>query len=237
MKNISFILVAILLSACHFGGKSIHGSGKVASENRSISNFSNLQLSGSFDVKIKQATTPSLTLVADDNLLQWIETKKEGNNLILKWKDNTNIHTSNSVKIEISAPTPNEINISGSGNVKSDGQLENTNNLKLDISGSGNLDLNVKTPSLSVSIAGSGKATLHGETRDLDIAIAGSGDYLGENLKSENATIAITGSGSAKLYASKNLNASITGSGDIWYAGKPTIQQQIVGNGSLKALP
>ncbi|MDE3254056.1 MAG: DUF2807 domain-containing protein, partial [Bacteroidota bacterium] len=101
---------------------------------------------------------------------------------------------------------------------------------------SGDMQLEINTPSLESEIAGSGTLTLTGETRDQRIQISGVGNYKAEDLKSENATVRIAGSGDVKVFAANTLDIRIAGVGSVYYKGDPTIKQSVSGSGDVKRI-
>jgi len=224
----------MLIMSCQFGFESVSGSGNVIKENRNIGDFTSVEAAGPMDVDIKTGSGYKVEVEADDNLMQYIITRKEGNNLVIKLKNNLNIRNDNGIHVHLEMPALKAVIVSGSGSVKSIDQLSDPEQMKLKIAGSGNLIMDVKSPRVEVSVAGSGKATVKGETRDLDLDIAGSGDFDGNDLKSEKVDISISGSGNAKVFASVDLKVSVAGSGDVIYRGNPKISQSIAGSGSVK---
>jgi len=95
---------------------------------------------------------------------------------------------------------------------------------------------NNTTPKVEVKLAGVGEINLEGETKDIIVKISGSGNFKGKNLKAENATIKIAGSGDASVFASENLDVKISGSGNVEYIGSPNIDQKISGSGTIKPI-
>ncbi|MFY7652718.1 MAG: GIN domain-containing protein, partial [Chitinophagaceae bacterium] len=154
----------------------------------------------------------------------------------VKWKDDINVSTDNNVKLTITTPVLEEIYVQGSGNVKSTNKFTGGNELKIKISGSGDVKLAVNTPKVSSSISGSGNISLEGETKENNIEISGVGDYNASELLAESASVKISGSGNVKLHADANLNVKISGSGDVFYKGSPAITESISGSGSIKQL-
>ena len=73
------ICILILFFACSLPG--VKGSGKVERENRTIGSFNELHVSGMFDVYMREGNTPSVEVVADDNLLPIIRTELKGSRL------------------------------------------------------------------------------------------------------------------------------------------------------------
>ncbi|MFY8003820.1 MAG: GIN domain-containing protein, partial [Chitinophagaceae bacterium] len=154
----------------------------------------------------------------------------------VKWKDDINVSTDNNVKLTITTPVLEEIYVQGSGNVKSKDKFTGGSELKVKISGSGDVKLAVNTPKVSSSISGSGNISLEGETKENNIEISGVGDYNTSELLAEIATVKISGSGNVKLHADANLNVKISGSGDVFYKGNPAITESISGSGTIKKL-
>ncbi|MEI9957281.1 MAG: DUF2807 domain-containing protein [Ferruginibacter sp.] len=64
------------------------GSGNVVTENRTVDNFTGIDVSSSFDVEVKIGSPASVRVEADDNIIKYIVTKVSGeriNNKSGKW--------------------------------------------------------------------------------------------------------------------------------------------------------
>ena len=125
------------------------------------------------------------------------------------------------VKVYVSAPSLNRLYVSGSGSITSNGTLTDADQIELKVSGSGDLNSLVDAPLVSAGVSGSGTLTLRGRTKDFNCSVSGSGDLKCTDLLSENTTANVSGSGTAHVFASVNLNAKVSGSGDIVYSGNP----------------
>jgi hypothetical protein len=53
-------------------------------------------------------------------------------------------------------------------------------------------------------------------------------------LRCDDVTVGIAGSGDATVHASRKLVASIAGSGAVRYSGDPSVQQSMAGSGSVR---
>ena len=75
---------------------SANGSGRSATETRSVGDFQAVRLSGSMDLQVRQGTTASVQVTADDNLLALLETVVEssahGPTLDIRWKKGSSHH-------------------------------------------------------------------------------------------------------------------------------------------------
>lgn len=237
MKSALFLILvfAIIHSSCHYvTGKRIKGNGESATQERSVGGFKSINAMGSMDVIVSQAATPSLKIEADKNLLEYIETRNNGGTIEIYTREGYNLDPKSGISVYAAAPDFNNIDVSGSGKIKSNGKIISTTQLSADVSGSGDILLDADAPRIQTQISGSGSSTIKGTTRDFSARISGSGDVHCFELLSENTEIDIAGSGNAEVYASKTLDVDIAGSGDVRYKGNPTIKQNTAGSGSVK---
>lgn len=211
------------------------GSGRSATEARSVAAFQAISVAGSMDVVVRQGAQ-QLQVQADDNLLPLLETTVEstqhGLTLVVRWKKGESLYTRSKVLLTISVPKLSALVASGSG----DFQLEafTTPALLVSLSGSGDAKLGgLSTEDLSIRIAGSGDVSGQGSATKLSVNIAGSGDVRLTDLRADDVGVQIAGSGDAQVNAQKTLNVRIAGSGDVTYVGNASMKSKVAGSGSV----
>lgn len=212
----------------------LRGSGDLTTEKRDVSDFDRITLKGQGTIIIDQTGEESLKVTAEDNLIDIIETEVEGNTLKIGVKKEWFLWAlwpTKKIEYHISVDELEQITISGSGNIETDGLK--ADDLKIQISGSSKGDMAIEVKSLDINISGSGKFVFSGKARNQEINISGSGNVDGEKLKSEDAAFTINGSGKGIVNASDTLDVNINGSGDIKYLGSPSIDKQISGSGKV----
>ncbi len=219
-----------------FGYKHIEGNGNIITQSRNIKNAHRVKLAGSFDVELTQGANTSVEVIGDDNILPFIITTEHDGFLIIKTKDHLSYNSTDGIKIKITTPRLENLQLAGSGNIIGKGKFVGSEKLVLKIAGSGDIKLEVNTPTITSDIAGSGSITLAGETKEETINIAGVGNYLAETLMAENAKVKIAGSGDVKLFVSTNLDVNIAGVGSVFYKGNPTVKQKVAGSGDVKKI-
>ena len=215
---------------------SANGSGRSATETRSVGDFQAVRLSGSMDLQVRQGTTASVQVTADDNLLPLLETVLEssahGPTLDIRWKKGTSHHARTKVLVTVVTPRLTALAAAGAGDIQVD--AFNTPALKLSISGSGDARLNgLNTEDLGITIAGSGDVGGSGSATRMTVSIAGSGDVRLGGMKSDDVSVTIAGSGDAVVNANKSLDVRIAGSGDLSYTGNATVKSKVAGSGSI----
>ncbi len=235
--GIAILATLVIFSSCAlFGWRHIKGNGVITTHAVTISKASRIKLAGSFDVEIIQGMQTGVSVEGDENILPYILVQERDGYLVVKLKDHTSYSSDTKLKVKVTTPQLEEVKMAGSGDIIGKGKFIGADKLKLIIAGSGNINMEVNTPTIESEIAGSGSITLIGETRDESIKIAGVGDYIADGLKAETATIRIAGSGDVKVFAAAQLDVNISGSGSVSYKGNPAIKQKIAGSGDVKRI-
>lgn len=236
MKKALFILVASigLLSSCNLiEGKRIKGNGVLKTEERTVAEFTGVASHGSFDVIVSNGTS-GLKIEAEENVLPYIETSVENGILHIRTKDGYWISSKQDGKIYVTAPVLNSIKSFGSGNISGSSKITAPAKLELKVTGSADIDLELDAPEVEGEITGSGNMNVRGETKKFTGIIAGSGDIKAYDLKSEETTVKISGSGNADVFASVKLEVKVAGSGDVNYKGGAEVSSSIAGSGTVK---
>lgn len=227
------IIVLLILVVCASGCTET-GSGNVVKESRTVSNFKYITLNGDINLIITQGSTETLTIEADDSVIQNVKTEVKNNRLTISYVP-PSAQVTKEVNVYLTVKDLNSIDIYGSGTVKA-ANIE-TNKLNVYISGSGNAYINnLSADQLTANISGSGSIEVSGKVQSQNIKIDGSGEYLAKTLESTDAVIVITGSGDATLNSTEKLNITIEGSGKVSYTGDPQVKQNISGSGTVNKL-
>ncbi len=110
--------------------------------------------------------------------------------------------------------------VSGGGDVKitSSG---NTSDANIDISGGGDLTMELNAEKLKCSLSGGGDATLIGQAGNVDIDLNGGGDLNAGNLQSNIMDFHVSGGSDIHVSVSKELTGQISGGGNVYYTGNP----------------
>lgn len=237
MKKEARIILSIFLllaAGCILpSGELIRGNGDVQGETRSVSPFDAIDLQGSMQVLISPTNTQVVEVEAESNLLPYLKTTVENGRLTIRFDHGSRVMATRPVKVHVSAKDLGKLALSGSGVIRSEDTLFQEEALQLDLTGSGNMYLVVHTPEITSRITGSGDLHIKGLTRQLRVTLTGSGSFQGDQLKSEEANTRITGSGSARVFASRKLDATILGSGNVHYGGDPEVQSHVTGSGKV----
>lgn len=232
--NLLFLSFPILLFSCnHMFGKRVHGNGNVVTQDRAVSSFKNLEVGGAAKIFVSQGDQHSVKVEVDENLQQFIEVSQEGDKVIVRERHGFNIDPTGDLKIYVTAPVYNDIDVSGACDILGQTPINNAEDLAMHISGSGTMKMEINAPRVSAEVSGSGNIDLKGETKDAVLDLTGAGHAHCFDLKSENTKVEISGAGSAEVYASVRLNAEVSGAGNVDYKGGASVDQHVSGAGGV----
>ena len=208
----------------------IKGNGNVQSQDRNVGSFSGIKNSCSVDVFISKGESGLIKVVAEENLLEYISTTVQDGILIIDTKKS--FWSTKKMEVYITMDNLTSVELNGSGNLSSTDALTG-NNVKIRMSGSGDLKAKLEVKNLELAISGSGDADFSGVRGNLEITLSGSGDVAASNLQLENCNTSTNGSGDMNLSGSAvNLSIKISGSGDLNAYNLKAVNAKITCNGS-----
>jgi len=235
LKILPFAVIAILvLSSC----EKVVGEGPIVTQERVYSDFNAVEVNITGNLTYTQGNEYKLILHAQQNILDIIQTRVDGNELVIKFRDGKNVKAHEEIDIELVTPNLNRMKLGGAANIKLEGVVE-ANNLELRLSGSGNImaeELKI-TGELYSNLSGSGNIDVTaGEAASTKFRLSGSGNITADAVVAASSNAEISGSGNIRLQATNQLSAKISGSGSIYYRGTPQVTVQVSGSGSVRAL-
>ena len=232
----SFLFSMVFISCTYIGGKRIRGNGKITTQNRTVSSFTNVDVSGGIDVYIKQDSIRSVRIEADENLLEYVQVTVDGATLDIREEKGFNLRSTKGIKVFVSGPSFKHLEASGACNIYSENQINSAESIAINLSGACNVNMDLKTPKVNVDLSGAGTITLKGETKDFSVDGSGSTDVNCFDLLTENAHIEMSGAGNADVFASVKLYVHVSGAADVRYKGNATVNQEVSGAGSVKKI-
>lgn len=232
------MLVAVMGLVTFSSCEKLEGEGPLTTEVRDLQGFRSVSSSIGGQVYYKIGNTYRVELQAQRNILEVLQTRIVGTELVVKVKDGVNLRAHEPITVTITAPVLEGVNLSGSGDLEVQGVVD-TDNLSLRVSGSGNIltgELQI-ADKLTATISGSGNiVTGLGSVVNENLRVSGSGHMDLHTLQGVHGVTEISGSGHIKLRLSQTLDASISGSGSVFYAGTPQVSTHISGSGSVRPL-
>lgn len=209
----------------------VEGNGRVVTEERNVSDFNGIDISNAFEIILKQGSSESLTIEADDNLLELIVTEVRGG--VLKIYSERNIRHPKSLKIFLTFKEIDYIDISGAVELTSDGKLT-FDEIEIDGSGASEIDLELEAEKLEIDFSGASEIDLKGKVTEVNIDLSGASEISAYDLETDIMDLDISGAAEARVFANKELNVEASGAASVRYKGNPSINTNVSGAGSVK---
>ena len=242
MKKLITLGLGLLLitsaNAQWWGGKKITGNGNIVKKDRKVGEYDEVSVAGFMDVDLVAGKEGTITISADENLMEYIETEVKNGDLKIYIERGKNIKPSKGNKVLITVPFEdiNAVSLAGSGDVNTKDVI-NADDFDVSLAGSGDVNLEINANEVESKLAGSGDIRLTGKSGSHMCRVAGSGDIHAYDLIAENVEATIAGSGDIKVHCTSKLKARVSGSGDIRYKGSPNKEDsKVAGSGSVSKM-
>jgi hypothetical protein len=215
MKNF-FLLSVSILFACNLFAQQ--------TETRTLPPFSKIEISSYAKVNLKQEAAQQVSVSSES--LKEVEASVHDRTLIISGNSDATFN--------ISIPEIERLMISGRGEINSVDRIK-SDQLDLEISGNGKMNLDVEVKNLKTNIGGLGKISLSGSADRTDVDISGSGKVEAYNLKTKDCNANISGMGKCMIDVSDDLKTEISGSGVVNYKTRPkNLSENISGIGKTE---
>jgi len=235
MKTFYSAIVILGFSAFFFLSCNLNvkrGNGNITTKEIDFENFSKISIGGNYNVTLIRSEKSKVIIETDENLLAFINTELHDEALNIN-----NVHNLNStegINIEIYYSEISKIYSTGASKIEHDDLLI-CEELLINLSGAGAIDLEIETDQVKVNLTGAGIIKLAGITDIQETHISGAGGLSAMDLISKECSIKLSGLGGAEVFATEKLEATISGIGGIIYGGNPKlIERQVTGLGKIK---
>lgn len=208
----------------------IEGSGNVVKESRDVAEFSEMKVSNNIEVDYTVGDEVALDVEADDNLMEILTTEVKGGVLVIKTEKN--YESSDTIRVVVTGPSLEKLDVSGASQVKVSGQEAD----RFDVSASGASEVEIVGRSGKVTAEASGASKVNfdgfdGET--LTVEVSGASSVKGGEF------VMISGelSGASQLdsKATGEVDMELSGASQGEIAGSPKVKRKDVsGASSLK---
>jgi hypothetical protein len=218
--NIAVLIAMVsvsIFSSCRF--RCVHGSGNITTENRKANEFNKLDISGEFRVHLKQDSSFTISITGDDNLLKYVSTSVEGNQLIIKSKKN--FCTDDSIVVNVGIRYLKEIGASGAVTVSSNGKI-NTGDIKFNLSGATKVNLDLNAAGVVTEGSGMSELNLTGQAASHRVESSGVSKINAFDFVVGDYVINTSGVSHCRINVLKTLNIHSSGAADIEYKGSPS---------------
>jgi len=194
--------VVVLIGVLILSGVILVGSGKLQTQQKNLSDFTIINIQSGFQAQISQSDSYSVSITADNNVINRIDVNQSGNTLTIGLQL-VSIFNMGTLKAQITMPDLQEIHLSGGANANVSGF--------------------VLAHELLVSEEGGSKLQMEGQASNLSAVCTGGSSLELSSLEVNQATITMDGGSTGTTNVTGLLNADLNGGSSLTYTGNPTL--------------
>ncbi len=217
------------------------GSGKLATQEFTFSDFKQVDVGSAFEVEITQADSYRVSITADDNLFEHIRVVKEGGTLKIGLKAITNLGPV-TLKAEVTMPQLQGLEFSGAtrGTVSGFSSTENLDvevsgasrvelvemsagDVKFDVSGASKVTGDLIAGNADFDVSGASSVQLEGSASDMVADVGGASRVKLAGFTVNNADVNLSGASNGTVNLDGRLDAELSGASKLEYMGEPTM--------------
>ncbi|MEQ8360914.1 MAG: head GIN domain-containing protein [Cytophagales bacterium] len=221
MKQSIFLLfiVLMLLDFQMSLAQKVKGSGNIIKVERDIEAFTGLRTRSFVDVELVQGPF-KLEIEAEDNIIEYVETRVVKENLIIEMDEDVKIKTEKPVKIYLQLPDLKFAEVSEVSKLSTKSVIK-IEELSIEATGASksNFILDVKT--LRISLSGSSSLRATGYAVRQKIKMEEASKYEASQLKSEDIDIAASSASKAEILAFNSIFGDLSEASQCVYYGEP----------------
>lgn len=222
----------VLLSSCRLNG--VRGSGNVVSETRKVSDFTKIDISDHYKVNLKQDSSLSVTVTADDNLLKYIKTDVTDGKLRIH--NTRNIRSSGDLTVNVGIRNLKDIETSGAVEVTSDGKIT-VQDLHFNLSGATKITMDLNAANVTTEGSGATRINLTGQASTHNVDLSGAGKISALDFVVGNYNIETSGATKCEINVLNSLSIHSSGASSVRYRGNPkTINNDKSGASSVQKI-
>ena len=188
----------------------------------SNTDFNSLDISSAFSVNITQSNSYSISISANQRIMDQIEVKQNGNTLTIDVKPGA-ILGSFDAKAQITMPKLESVTFSGATRGTVVG-FKGDDPFNAKVTGASSLQLtDFQSADITVDLSGASTSTAKGSANNLSATVSGASNLNLLDLSIHNANVNVSGASHAIINLDGRLDADVSGASSLQYIGKPTL--------------
>jgi hypothetical protein len=226
--TIAIIVVAVVaatvgatLILLRFWPGGLIGSGSLQTEGYAFADFTEVEIGSAFEFEMKQSSSYSINITADDNVIDHVQVSKDGQILKIRL-ERVSILGPVTLRASVAMPQLHGLTASGASHGTVSG-FSSTEDLDVTVSGASRVTGDITAGNVEFDISGASTIQLEGSAEDIDANVSGASHFELEDFTVDNADVNFSGASSGTVNLDGSLDANLSGASTLWYIGEPTM--------------
>ena len=195
------------------------GSGNLETEEYAFTNFTKVEISTAFEFEIEQASSYSINVTADDNVIDRVQVSQDGQTLKIRVGTVPTLRRV-TLKALVTMPQLGGLTVSGAsrGTVS---DFSCTEAVSIAVSGASRVTGDITAGDAEFHIDGASTIQLEGSANDMTARVSGASLFSLDDFTVNNADVNISGVSTGTINLDGRLDANVSGASTLLYIGDP----------------
>jgi hypothetical protein len=198
------------------------GSGNLETEEYPFTDFTEVEIGSAFDFEIDQSSSYSISITADDNIMEYIQVSQVGQTLKIGLRLFHPIGGHVTLRASVAMPQLRGLTASGATRGTISG-FSSTEDLDIGVSGASRVTGDINAGNVQFGISGASTIQLEGSADNMDATASGASHLNLDDFVVINADVNLSGASSGTVNLDGRLDANLSGASNLWYIGEPAM--------------
>jgi len=197
------------------------GSGNLETEQYAFANFTRVEISSAFEFQIKQSSSYSINVTADDNVIDHVQISQDGQTLKIRVGGVPSFRRL-TLKASVTMPQLGGLTVSGA----SRGTVANFNSteaVSIGVSGASRVTGDITAGNAEFEVSGASTIELEGSADNMVAVVSGASRFSLDDFTVNNANVNISGASTGTINLDGRLDANVSGASTLLYIGDPVM--------------
>jgi hypothetical protein len=197
------------------------GSGNFETEGYGFANFTRIEISSAFQFEIKQSSSYSMNVTADDNVIDYVQVSQDGQTLRIRLVTVPSLRLV-TLRASVAIPQLHDLTVSGAsrGTVS---DFSSSEGLNVTVSGASRVTGDITAGDIGFDVSGASIVQLEGSADDMVALVSGASTFNVGDFTVNNANVKISGASTGIINLGGRLDADVSGASTLLYIGEPTM--------------
>ncbi len=194
-----------------------------AQNNRNLSPFDEVKVATGVRVTLVSGNAHKAEIEVENCSVDEVITEVRGDRLLIKFSDQRGSwgkHRNRKAHVTLTYRDLSGLSVSSGGMIKSQNKIS-SDNLEIDGSSGGHMEIDVSTTSASIDVSSGSVIKLTGEAKRIDVDASSGGVFNGYDFETSSCVADASSGGVVKVNVLDNLRADASSGGSVNYKGNP----------------
>lgn len=228
---LAIFALSLLTTSCK-KNDDVTPSNNVTTIEKTITGYTQLNVSDLFTVYVTFSDSEEkIQVEANSNLQQYINVRKQNNQLVIDLENNLDINGSSVLNVYITTKTLNAFYAAGASTIQLQNELYESN-VSINLSGACTYSGSMFVNELVADLEGASNLNLSGSSSNIELDANGASNMMDYGFETNNFKCDINGGSNVYLTIQQEMNVVADGGSNVYYKGNGVVNNQDLGGGS-----